>query len=62
MRAKWLEQYLAKDVKDGTNKPHIIMINQLLITTIVVIPTLKMVVYGVIPRILTHDGNIVLKF
>ena len=55
------EQYLAKDVKDGTNKLHISMINQQKITTIVVIPTLKMVVYGVIPRILTHDGSTVLK-
>ena len=46
----------------GISKLHISTINQLWITTIVVILTLKMVVYGVIPRILIRNGNTVLKF
>ena len=58
----WLEQHLAKDVKNGALNRHTNTINQLIIITIVEILTLKMVVYGVIPRILTHHGSTVLKF
>ena len=62
MTGKWQKQYLVKDVKDGKNKLHISIIDQLGSTTIVVTLTPKMVVFGVIPRILTRNGNTVLKF
>ena len=54
----WQERHLAKDAKNGAHNRHTNTINQLIIITIVVILTLKMVVYGAIPLILKLNGSI----
>ena len=58
----WLERHLVKDAKNGALNRHTNTINQNIIITIVEILTRQMAVYGVIPRILTRNGNTVLKF
>ena len=62
MRAKCQELNQEKDVKDGTVKNLIDTLNQLMVIIIAVIPTHRMVEFGVIQRIPRHHGNTVPKF